>query len=73
MAGPAVRRADAGAPRPVPPDPAGALPAPARRTPQAGRNVPVAVAVGLCLGALLTVPLYTARPVFVAIIVVAAG
>lgn len=38
---------------------------------RAGRNLPVAIAVGLGLGALVVVPLFTARPVFLGVVVVA--
>ncbi len=56
------------APVPSPPGP----PAPGRKKP-AGRNLPAAVAVGLGLGALILVPLFAARPVFVAVAVLAIG
>jgi phosphatidate cytidylyltransferase len=38
---------------------------------KAGRNLPVAIGVGLVLGALVLVPLYTYRPVFGAVVAVA--
>jgi phosphatidate cytidylyltransferase len=38
---------------------------------RAGRNLPVALAIGLALGALALVTLYTAKPVFLAVLVVA--
>ena len=38
---------------------------------RAGRNLPVAIAVGLALGAVVLVPLYTYRPVFGAVVAVA--
>ena len=47
--------------------------APGKHEPgRAGRNLPVAIAVGLTLVALIVVPLYTYRPAFVAVIVAAA-
>ncbi|MEP6695953.1 MAG: phosphatidate cytidylyltransferase [Pseudonocardiales bacterium] len=38
---------------------------------KAGRNLPAAIAVGLGLGALVVVPLFTVRPVFLAVAVLA--
>jgi phosphatidate cytidylyltransferase len=38
---------------------------------RAGRNLPVALAVGLALGALVLVTVYTAKPVFLGVVVVA--
>jgi phosphatidate cytidylyltransferase len=38
---------------------------------RAGRNLPVALAIGIGLGALILVTLYTAKPVFVAVMVAA--
>ena len=47
--------------------------APGKREPgRAGRNLPVAIGVGLSLVALIVVPLYAYRPAFVAVIVGAA-
>jgi len=65
--------------RPPAPDVVAAAPAEQRgrhRTQnRAGRNLPAAIAVGLGLGALVLVPLFAFRPVFVAVVVcfVAAG
>ncbi|MGB9375892.1 MAG: phosphatidate cytidylyltransferase, partial [Mycobacteriales bacterium] len=42
-----------------------------RRGNRAGRDLPVAVAVGLGLGAIVLVPLFLARPVFLGVVVVA--
>jgi phosphatidate cytidylyltransferase len=56
------------APGPAPPAPPG--PAPPGR---AGRNLPVAIGVGLALGALVLVPLYTLRAAFVGVILLAVG
>lgn len=57
------------------PQPATALPTDGRgrhRAPsRAGRNLPVAVGVGLALGAAVVVPLFTVRWVFVAVVAVA--
>ena len=53
---------------PAPPEGAPGTHEPGR----AGRNLPVAIAVGLTLVALIVVPLYTYRPAFVAVIVAAA-
>lgn len=52
------------------PAPAPVTAPPARR---AGRNLPVAIAVGLALGACVLVPLYTYRPAFGAVVAVAIG
>jgi len=50
------------------------LPPPgAVRQPRAGRDLPAAIGVGVGLGALLTVPLFTLRPVFLAIVAVASA
>jgi phosphatidate cytidylyltransferase len=38
---------------------------------RAGRNLPAAIAVGLALGAVVLVPLYTVKPAFLAVIVLA--
>src|SRR5437763_6384103 len=38
---------------------------------RAGRNLPVALVIGLGLGALVLVPLYTVKPVFLGVIAVA--
>lgn len=38
---------------------------------RAGRNLPVAIGVGLALGAVITVPLFTYKPVFVGVVVAA--
>jgi phosphatidate cytidylyltransferase len=38
---------------------------------RAGRNLPVALAIGVALGVLILVTLYTAKPVFLAVVVVA--
>ncbi|HEX7354737.1 MAG TPA: phosphatidate cytidylyltransferase [Mycobacteriales bacterium] len=46
-------------------------PAPPPRASRAGRNLPVAIAVGLALGAVVLVPLYTYRPVFGLVVAVA--
>jgi phosphatidate cytidylyltransferase len=40
---------------------------------RAGRNLPVALAIGLALGALALVTVYTAKPVFLAVVVLAIG
>lgn len=40
---------------------------------RAGRDVPVALGVGLALATMLAVPLFTVRPIFVAIVAAAAG
>src|SRR3954452_7917063 len=50
------------------PPQAPALPPPAGR---AGRNLPVAIGVGLFLGALVVGTLYTAKPVFLGVLVAA--
>jgi phosphatidate cytidylyltransferase len=42
-----------------------------RASSRAGRNLPVAILVGLVLGALVTVPLFTVRPVFLGVVVLA--
>lgn len=47
-------------------------PAAAARTSRAGRDVPVAIAVGCSLGALLIVTLFTYRPLFVGVVAAAA-
>jgi phosphatidate cytidylyltransferase len=51
-----------------PPSGAGADPAPARRRIRAGRNLPAAIAVGLALGAVILVPLFTVKAGFVAVV-----
>ncbi len=38
---------------------------------RAGRNLPVALAIGLAMGAIVLVTLYTAKPVFLAVVVLA--
>ena len=38
---------------------------------RAGRNLPVALAVGLAMGALVLATLYTAKPVFLGVVVLA--
>jgi phosphatidate cytidylyltransferase len=48
-----------------------AAPAGAGSAGRAGRNLPVALAIGVGLGALILVTLYTAKPVFVAVMVAA--
>jgi phosphatidate cytidylyltransferase len=40
---------------------------------RAGRNLPVAIAVGVSLALLIVIPLFTARPVFVAVVAAAIG
>jgi phosphatidate cytidylyltransferase len=40
---------------------------------RAGRNLPVALGIGLALGALALVTLYTAKPVFLAVVILAIG
>lgn len=42
-----------------------------QHTPRAGRDLPVAIAVGLVLGLVVTVPLFVYRPVFVGVVIVA--
>jgi phosphatidate cytidylyltransferase len=57
--------------------PGGPAPAPDpgrhRRPNKAGRDLPVAIAVGLGLGAVVVVPLFTVRPVFVGVVLLAVG
>jgi phosphatidate cytidylyltransferase len=50
---------------------AGAEQAPADKTSRAGRNLSAAVAVGLALGALIVVPLYTQRVLFIPVVAAA--
>ena len=48
-------------------------PAPAGGHGRAGRNLPVAIAIGLVLGAVVLTSLYTVKPVFLAVVVLAVG
>jgi phosphatidate cytidylyltransferase len=48
-------------------------PAPAGDHGRAGRNLPVAIAIGLTMGAVVLTSLYTVKPVFLAVVVVAIG
>jgi phosphatidate cytidylyltransferase len=48
-------------------------PAPAGGHGRAGRNLPVAIAIGLVLGAIVLTTLYAAKPVFLAVVVLAVG
>jgi len=50
------------------PDPAGERARPARRRIRAGRNLPAAIAVGVLLGALILVPLFTVKAGFVGVV-----
>lgn len=54
----------------VPPLP---LPEPPAVVSRAGRNLPVAIGVGLAMGAVVVVTLYTYRPAFVAVVAAAAA
>lgn len=47
--------------------------APDKQPGRAGRNLPVAIAIGLGLGGLVLVTLYTCKPVFLAVVVLAIG
>jgi phosphatidate cytidylyltransferase len=64
------------APAPIPPP----LPVPALGTPgvtppssRAGRNLPLAIGVGLALGALVLVPLFSYKPAFLLVLLAAIG
>ncbi|HEX3907210.1 MAG TPA: phosphatidate cytidylyltransferase [Mycobacteriales bacterium] len=48
-------------------------PAPAGGHGRAGRNLPVAIAIGLTMGAVVLTSLYTFKPVFLAVVVLAVG
>lgn len=58
-------------PIPMPASPAATPPAAVPSKGRAGRNLPVAIAVGLALGAVVLVPLFTYRPVFGYVVAVA--